>query len=376
MENLAVIDAVDLEQEILMVRNKNLMDLVGYISFPAAIYHILTGDLPDTNQELLLNRFMVDSLRMAVLEKNNYSQIKAIAFNQCELESILIMALLIFENFAKEYAMKIMPIELSPLLNAAEGLFLMALLPGVMYQTQALSMSNEDFYKKIIYYCDEYPEDFTALMLALLIKESSFSTDKIMLMNALLVSLHAGFGIITPTIALARFSASTRAPIAKNIVAGLTGCGPAHVGACKAAMALFKKLVEESCQEDVSIQEIFCKLKPIPGFGHPLLNCDPRNKMLLSIVKNRDEQLDYLNIYKKVTHVVMSDYSLQPNIDLIAAAILLDLGVYPSFGTAVFLFARIPTMIAHVIEKQKSPPFGINKKEAREHFSNLPKRWV
>lgn len=372
-ESNILIDAVDIEHDQLTVRGRNLRELVGKVNFISSIYHIIIGQLPDADKEAALNGYLVNCVAETLKMKNYYEQLKSVATTGCEFESLTMIAVLLFELMAAERAKTLLPVELSELKDAAEGLFLMALIPVVIY----ISSHEIHDMKYINHTCDKNKNNFCNLALKLMAQEKSNSLTSIKLFDALLVSLHAGFGIITPTITLSRFSASTRASLAKNIVAGFSGCGASHVGACKAAMTLFKKLkIAKENSVGFDARDIFCRVKPIPGFGHPILNLDPRNEMLSSWVYTMGETFEYFTYYEQLVSIVMQDYQLRPNVDLIAAAIMLDLGFKPSLGTTIFLFARIPAMIAHALEKQKAPPFGISKKDAREHFSALPKRWI
>ncbi len=67
---------------------------------------------------------------------------------------------------------------------------------------------------------------------------------------------------------------------------------------------------------------------------------------------------------------------LPPNIDSVAAAILLELGVPDALATPVFLLARMPTMLAHALQKKAHPPFGQARPVARERLAALPKAWI
>ncbi|WP_308411585.1 citrate/2-methylcitrate synthase [Burkholderia thailandensis] len=197
------------------------------------------------------------------------------------------------------------------------------------------------------------------------------------LFDVLLVALHGGFGIVAPTIALPRFSASTYASVDMNLVAGLTGCGPAHVGACSAATRMLAGLAGKSASAiRESVGERVRAGGRIPGFGHPLLDRDPRPAALERHVERLGCGGEAFDAYRSVCGIVRDERGLHPNIDAIAASILLDLGVAPAFATPVFLFARMPTMLAHAMQKKAHPPFGQTRAVARHRLATLPKAWI
>ncbi|MCM3468421.1 hypothetical protein M3643_13195, partial [Staphylococcus lugdunensis] len=80
--------------------------------------------------------------------------------------------------------------------------------------------------------------------------------------------------------------------------------------------------------------------------------------------------------YRAVCSAMQDLRGLPPNIDSAAAAILLELGVPAVLATPVFLFARMPTMLAHALQKRAHPPFGQTRPVARERLAALPKAWI
>ncbi|MBN3795023.1 citrate/2-methylcitrate synthase, partial [Burkholderia sp. Ac-20392] len=80
--------------------------------------------------------------------------------------------------------------------------------------------------------------------------------------------------------------------------------------------------------------------------------------------------------YRAVCGAMQDLRGLPPNIDAAAAATLLELGVPAVLATPVFLFARMPTMLAHALQKKAHPPFGQTRPVARERLAALPKAWI
>lgn len=196
-------------------------------------------------------------------------------------------------------------------------------------------------------------------------------------LDKLLIALYAGFGIITPSIILPRFSASTKASMLLNLISGFTGSGAAHVGACREMMLLLKKIDELSNKEAIKhIKGTIESGEKVPGFGHPLFYKDPRTDVLYQLAITELPNNAYLKRYKIISDFIWSRYQLHPNVDAIAAAILSALGVDPELGAILFLWARMPAMITHSIEKKSRPAFGFKRAEARERFERFPVDWI
>jgi citrate synthase len=202
--------------------------------------------------------------------------------------------------------------------------------------------------------------------------------------DAVLVAFHAGLGSHAPTIALPRGSISTRASTAMALAAGYTAAGPAHVGACKVVMAFFDEIVAaasgqtgdgkgEEQEANVLVAHARAALdarlaagERVAGFGHPLFRQDPRNPHLRDLIKEYGVNSAYLVVYDTIAARMHEVRSLHPNIDAIAAALFLTLGISPAYGTALFLCARMVAMVAHCEQARHEPPFGVQRKAKRK----------
>jgi citrate synthase len=68
---------------------------------------------------------------------------------------------------------------------------------------------------------------------------------------------------------------------------------------------------------------------------------------------------------------------LNPNIDFITAAALLDADISrPQWGVGIALCARIAAMAAHAVERRARPPFGVNSAMARRLLAAVPVGWL
>jgi citrate synthase len=197
--------------------------------------------------------------------------------------------------------------------------------------------------------------------------------------NAVLVAFHAGLGNLAPTIMLPRGAVSTRASTAMALAAGYTAAGPAHVGACKVVMAFFEQIVASSPSDDAGALTAHTRAvldarlaagERVAGFGHPLFRQDPRNPHLRDLIKAQGLNSPYFVVYDTVAARMHELRAIHPNIDAIAAAIFLTLGIAPPYGTALFLCARMAAMVAHIEEARREPPFGARGQSLRSSLTD------
>lgn len=219
--------------------------------------------------------------------------------------------------------------------------------------------------------CSDPSEYARDLMRAFLPTRAAPISLKTLVPDKLMGSLIGGFGVVAPTTALARFSASTRAPMEWGIVASAMGCGSSHLGACSVAMLRLEEagLQSQSCDR---IAATYCATKPFPGFGHPIMTSDPRVDYLF-------DEFSLFPLAAKartVANSVTERYGLHPNIDFVAGALFLSYEIPPPCGSLLFWFCRLPIIIAHICAKRREPPFGLRSSEAREKYRDIPKSWL
>ncbi len=169
------------------------------------------------------------------------------------------------------------------------------------------------------------------------------------MLDAMLV-LAIDHGVEPSSVVSARNVYSGGSPVQAAVAAGVLAFGEYHGGAIEAAMENFKEYVGRSPKE---MADDFAKAgKRVPGFGHRLYDVDPRTQRLLVLAK----ELGFLGKYVKFVQGVEEELSkvgknLPLNIDGIFAALLLEMGFVPKVGKGVFIIARVPGLVAHVVEE-------------------------
>lgn len=363
------IDAVSISPDRLTVRGVDLLQLIDSVDFAAAILHVLTGQMPDVGDGGALDHALAEALADDGPSEDRLLCAQ-LARRQHRPEAFLIAAI----SAGLAAGPPAWPVAFSCSGQGdevASGLGIVARLPRLLAVWREAHGAERTRPRPT-----DAARGFSAAMLDCLGGDASHDA-RARLFDVLLVALHGGFGLVAPTIALPRFSASTYASIDLNLIAGLTGSGSAHVGACSDATRFFASLVGRSTAEirDRVAQRVQAGDR-IPGFGHPLLERDPRPAALERHAVRLGADGAAFDAYRAVCGAMQDMRGLPPNIDSTAAAILLELGVPAVLATPVFLLARMPTMLAHALQKKAHPPFGQTRPVARERLAALPKAWI
>lgn len=167
-------------------------------------------------------------------------------------------------------------------------------------------------------------------------------------------------GLEPPSVVSARNVYSGGSPLQAAVAAGILSFGEYHGGAIEAAMENFKKYCPPQGQGAKKLVENFTKLGDrVAGFGHRLYTVDPRTEKLISLAK----KLGFFGKYVKFALAVEGELSagakkLPLNIDGIFAALLLEMSFNPKVGKGIFIIARTPGLVAHVVEEAlREKPF-------------------
>jgi citrate synthase/citryl-CoA lyase len=166
-------------------------------------------------------------------------------------------------------------------------------------------------------------------------------------------------GASPPSTLAARTVASTGGALNASLAAGFLAINSYHGGAVENCMRFLQEAVtwEKSGDTDETADKIVQKnleaKKRIPGYGHRLHRADPRVKVL----KEKAEKLGFAGSFVRMalaveTALCRRGKELPLNVDGIMAALLCEMGYQPELANAVFMFARLPGLIAHSIEER------------------------
>jgi len=192
---------------------------------------------------------------------------------------------------------------------------------------------------------------FTEVVYLLLRGKMPSNAERQML-DAMLVSI-VEHSVAVPTAFVPRTVVSTGNNLHTAVAAGVLAVGDNHGGALENSM--------RAMQSDVApkdfVADALARKERIAGYGHKIYKDeDPRATALFSKAVTLGLPSTYrdraVEIGKELRE--QSGKKLPLNVDGAMAAILTELGFDPELGKAFFAFGRMPGMIAHAREEQKS----------------------
>jgi citrate synthase len=180
------------------------------------------------------------------------------------------------------------------------------------------------------------------------------------LLDAILVS-SIDHGATPPSALAARTVASTGATLSASVAAGVMSINRHHGGAIEDCARQLKGIADKAAAESISLDEAAARTvaamseagERMAGFGHRLHTKDPRTARLFELAQ--DAGVDGVHIQAaRAVEKALADAkkSLPINVDGAIGAILADLGMNPTAFNGIFMIARTPGLIAHVIEEQ------------------------
>ncbi|PYK76969.1 MAG: citryl-CoA lyase [Verrucomicrobia bacterium] len=180
------------------------------------------------------------------------------------------------------------------------------------------------------------------------------------LMDAILVA-SIDHGATPPSALAARTVASTGASLSASVAAGIMSINRHHGGAIEDCARHLKRIADRATRESISMDEAASRTlaemrekgERMPGFGHRYHTKDPRTARLFELA--HEAGVDGVHI--KAARAVEKSFAdakkaLPINVDGAIGAILADLGMNPAAFNGIFMTARTPGLVAHVIEEQ------------------------
>lgn len=183
------------------------------------------------------------------------------------------------------------------------------------------------------------------------------------LMDAVLVS-SIDHGATPPSCLAARTVASTGATLSASVAAGIMSINRHHGGAIEDAARYLGSLLA-SCKasgralDELAAEEV-ARIKAsgerISGFGHRIHTKDPRTARLFALAAEAgltEHGTTHMAAARAVERAFAAiGRALPINVDGALGAILADLGLDPRVFNGIFMIARTPGLVAHVVEEQ------------------------
>src|SRR5437660_5155314 len=186
------------------------------------------------------------------------------------------------------------------------------------------------------------------------------STALARLMDAILVS-SIDHGATPPSALAARTVASTGATLSASVAAGIMSINRHHGGAIEDCAGQLKAIADRAALESISLEEAAMRTlaamretgERMPGFGHRYHTKDPRTARLSELAREAGVDGVHMQAARAVEKAfTAAKKALLINVDGAIGAILADLGMNPAALNAMFMIARTPGLVAHVIEEQ------------------------
>jgi succinyl-CoA synthetase alpha subunit len=180
------------------------------------------------------------------------------------------------------------------------------------------------------------------------------------LMDAILVS-SIDHGATPPSALAARTVASTGATLSASVAAGIMSINRHHGGAIEDCAGQLKAIANRATRESISMDESAARTlaamreagERMSGFGHRVHTKDPRTARLFELAREAGVNGVHMQAAQAVEKAfVDAKKSLPINVDGAIGAILADLEMNPVAFNGIFMIARTPGLIAHVIEEQ------------------------
>ena len=180
------------------------------------------------------------------------------------------------------------------------------------------------------------------------------------LMDAILVS-SIDHGATPPSALAARTTASTGASLSAAVAAGIMSINRHHGGAIEDCARQLKKIADRATAESISIDQAATRTlaamkeagERMSGFGHRVHTKDPRTTRLFELAREAGVDGPHMKAARAVEKSFAEAKKALPiNVDGAIGAILADLGMNPASFNGIFMIARSPGLVAHVIEEQ------------------------
>ena len=180
------------------------------------------------------------------------------------------------------------------------------------------------------------------------------------LMDAILVA-SIDHGATPPSALAARTVTSTGATLSASVAAGIMSINRHHGGAIEDCARQLKAIADRAGNESISLDESASRTlaamretgERMAGFGHRYHTKDPRTARLFALAAEAGVDGIHMKAARAVEKsFAEADKSLPINVDGAIGAILADLGMNPATFNGIFMIARTPGLVAHVIEEQ------------------------
>lgn len=177
-----------------------------------------------------------------------------------------------------------------------------------------------------------------------------------------IVTSSVDHGVTPPSVLAALTVASTGAPLNAAVAAGVLAISKFHGGAIEDCMYVLQETKAVMDSENLNAEEAAEQIigtykekkKKLSGFGHRLHTSDPRTAKLFSLAKKWGIAGEYIRIARALEQKLLeiTGRKLPINVDGAIGAVLCEMDFDPRLANAFFMMARLPGLVAHIIEEK------------------------
>src|SRR4029077_7065811 len=146
-----------------------------------------------------------------------------------------------------------------------------------------------------------------------------------------------------------------------SVAAGVMSINRHHGGGIEEFVPQPQAIADRAARESISIDEAATHTlaemreagERMAGFGHRLHTRDPRTMRLFELAREAGVEGTHMKAARAVEKSFAEAKKQLPiNVDGAIGAILADLGMNPAAFNGIFMIARTPGLVAHVLEEQ------------------------
>ena len=180
------------------------------------------------------------------------------------------------------------------------------------------------------------------------------------LMDAILVS-SIDHGATPPSALAARTVASTGQSLSASVAAGIMSINRHHGGAIENCARQLGAIIARSEADKTDLPaaaaaelaDMKARTQRMSGFGHRIHDNDPRTAALFKLADEAGASGKHVAAARAVEAVFRDQGKALPiNVDGAIGAVLADLGFPYEVMNGLFMIARVPGLVAHVVEEQ------------------------
>jgi citrate synthase len=325
----------------LVIRGYKLQDLINHCSLISAANLIVQGELPDSSTEASMTRLAVEASTKPVPD---------IYRNPNEDISKTLSKYLLADEALAAFQPRGKPAQVEKTVFCL-GRFATYLAHILGNPAAILGSSLKTPFSQLVY--------------RVISGEDKVDSARSRILEAMIVGC-IDHSVTPPSVQATRIASSVRAGYEVAVAHGVGAITDVHGGAGEKAALFFRKCVDLSEEESLSLEDATRKMiseyiqsgRRIEGMGHRLHTQDPRRDVMWTLADKYGLAGSCVAISKMMTGIFeeIRGMHLPINVDGVIGAIVADMGLDPQLAKVLFIFGRISGLSAHYFEEIATQP--------------------